>query len=87
MSAGAAQTMINVNRSAEKIVMLGSGNVGIIVSYQLLQAGAEDKAIVEAAPALGGYGVLKAKVRRAGVPFIPHTIARAIGKEEWKLLR
>jgi thioredoxin reductase len=84
MSAGAAQTMINVNRvlPGKKIVMLGSGNVGIIVSYQLLQAGAEVKAIVEAAPALGGYGVHTAKVRRAGVPFYTsHTIARAIGKE------
>jgi len=43
MGAGAAQTMINVNRvlPGEKILMVGSGNVGLIVSYQLLQAGAE----------------------------------------------
>lgn len=82
MGAGAAQTMINVHRvlPGKKIVMLGSGNVGVIVSYQLLQAGAEVMAIVEAAPKLGGYGVHTAKVCRAGVPFYTsHTISRAIG--------
>lgn len=84
MSAGAAQTMINVHRvlPGKKVLMLGSGNVGVIVSYQLLQAGAEVVGIVEAAPLLGGYGVHTAKVRRAGVPFfVSHTISRAIGKE------
>ena len=71
MIAAAAQTMINVNRvlPGRKVVMLGSGNVGIIVAYQLLQAGAEVIAILEAAPKLGGYGVHTAKVARAGVPF------------------
>lgn len=82
MGAGAAQTMINIHRvlPGKKILMLGSGNVGVIVSYQLMQAGAEVAAIVEAAPQLGGYGVHTAKVCRAGVPFYTsHTIARAMG--------
>lgn len=84
MGAGAAQTMINIHRvlPGKKILMLGSGNVGVIVSYQLLQAGAEVSAIVEASPALGGYGVHTAKVCRAGVPFYTsHSISRAIGTE------
>ena len=84
MGAGAAQTMINVNRvlPGKRVVMLGSGNVGVIVSYQLLQAGAEVPAIVEAAPVLGGYGVHTAKVCRAGVPFFTsHTIKKAYGKD------
>lgn len=40
--------MINVNRvlPGRKVVMLGSGNVGVIVAYQLLQAGAEVIAIL-----------------------------------------
>ncbi|HYE82901.1 MAG TPA: NAD(P)/FAD-dependent oxidoreductase [Clostridia bacterium] len=83
MGAGASQTMINVHRvlPGKKVVMLGSGNVGVIVSYQLLQAGAEVMAIVEAAPTLGGYGVHTAKVCRAGVPFYTsHTISKVIGK-------
>ena len=84
MGAGAAQTFINVNRvlPGKKVLMIGSGNVGVIVSYQLMQAGAEVVGIIEAAPKLGGYGVHTAKVRRAGVPFYTrHTIKRAIGKD------
>ncbi len=83
MSAGAAQTMTHVNRvlPGETVVMIGSGNVGVIVSYQLLQAGANVAAIVEAAPKLTGYGVHTAKVRRAGIPFFPsHTVRRVMGE-------
>ena len=85
MGAGAAQTMINVNRvlPGKKVLMVGSGNVGLIVSYQLMQAGAEVVALVEAAPQIGGYGVHAAKIRRAGVPIhISHTIAKAHGTQE-----
>ncbi len=82
MGAGAAQTMVNVNRvlPGERILMLGSGNVGLIVSYQLMQAGAEVVALVEGAPKIGGYGVHAGKIRRAGVPiYTAHTIKRAFG--------
>ena len=85
MGAGAAQTMINVNRvlPGKRVVMVGSGNVGLIVSYQLLQAGAEVVALVEAAPSIGGYGVHAAKIRRAGVPILTgHTVTRAWGEGE-----
>lgn len=77
MGAGAAQTMINVNRvlPGKRILMIGSGNVGLIVSYQLMQAGAEVVALVEAADHIGGYGVHASKIRRAGVPIcISHTV-------------
>ena len=77
MGAGAAQTMINVNRvlPGEKVLMLGAGNVGLIVSYQLMQAGAQVVALVEGAPRIGGYAVHAGKLRRAGVPFyLGHTI-------------
>lgn len=85
MGAGAAQTMINVNRvlPGNRVLMIGSGNVGVIVTYQLMQAGAQVVGIVEAAPKIGAYGVHAAKVRRAGVPFyLGHTIIRAEGKEK-----
>jgi NADPH-dependent 2,4-dienoyl-CoA reductase/sulfur reductase-like enzyme len=85
MGAGAAQTMINVNRvlPGRRVLMLGSGNVGLIVTYQLMQAGAEVVGIVEAANRIGGYGVHAAKVSRAGVPFyLGHTIVRATGDEQ-----
>lgn len=83
MGAGAAQTMINIHRvhPGKRVLMVGSGNVGVIVSYQLLQAGVEVSAIIEAAPRLGGYGVHTAKVRRAGVPFYTsHTVKSVIGE-------
>jgi thioredoxin reductase len=84
IGAGAAQTMINLHGvlPGKKILMIGSGNVGVIVSYQLMQAGAEVAAIVEASPELGGYGVHTAKIRRAGVPFFTsHTVLEAKGKD------
>lgn len=84
MTAGAAQTMVNLHHvlPGHKIVMIGSGNVGLIVSYQLLQAGAEVQAIVEAAPAIGGYGVHANKLKRAGVPFyLSHTVQRVTGTD------
>jgi thioredoxin reductase len=85
MGAGAAQTLVNLRRvlPGRRVVMVGSGNVGLIVSYQLLQAGAEVAAILEAAPRIGGYGVHAAKLRRAGVSIlVSHTIIRAAGENE-----
>jgi len=84
MGAGAAQTMINIHRvlPGKKILMIGSGNVGLIVSYQLLQAGADVIAVIEALQKIGGYGVHASKISRAGVPiYISHTILEAKGQE------
>ena len=84
MGAGAAQTMINVNRvlPGKRVLMVGSGNVGVIVAYQLMQAGADVAAVVEGLPRVGAYGVHAAKIRRAGVPFyLGHTIVEAQGDE------
>ncbi len=82
MGAGAAQTMINVNKvqPGQNIVMLGTGNVGLIVSYQLMQAGCNVVCLVEAAPGIGGYGVHASKISRAGVPiYTKHTIKEVKG--------
>jgi len=87
MGAGAAQTMINVHRvlPGRKFVILGAGNVGLIVAYQLLQAGADVLALVEAAPKIGGYQVHASKIRRAGVPILTaSTIKEAKGDTEVK---
>lgn len=81
VGAGAIQTMINVHRVSvgQRVLMIGSGNVGLIVSYQLLQAGIDVAGIVEAASQLGGYGVHSAKIRRAGVPlYVSHTVVEAV---------
>lgn len=84
MTAGAAQTLINIHRvlPGQRVLMVGAGNVGLIVAYQLLQAGADVVAVVEALPNIGGYWVHASKLRRAGVPIlIHHTIIEARGKE------
>ncbi len=85
IGAGAAQTMANIHgiRPGNRILMVGSGNVGLVVSYQLLQAGCDMVAIIDAAPEIGGYGVHAAKVARYGIPFyLSHTVKEARGKEK-----
>ena len=80
IGAGAAQTMMNLHhiKAGEKILMLGTGNVGLVVSFQLMQAGCEVVALVDAAPRVGGYGVHAAKVARLEVPFyLSHTIVKS----------
>lgn len=84
IGAGAAQTMMNIHRlkPGTRVLMLGSGNVGLVVSFQLIQAGCEVVAVVDAAPRIGGYGVHAAKVARTGVPFyLSHTIVSTDGEE------
>lgn len=85
MGAGAAQTMINYNRvlPGKKVLMIGSGNVGLIVSYQLMQAGAEIVGIVEALPKINGYAVHAAKLAREGVPlYTGYTVVQALADDE-----
>jgi NADPH-dependent 2,4-dienoyl-CoA reductase/sulfur reductase-like enzyme len=80
MTAGAAQTMVNIRRvlPGKRVVMVGGGNVGLIVAYQIMQAGGTIVALVEASPRIGGYRVHLNKLLRAGVPvYTGHTILAA----------
>jgi sarcosine oxidase subunit alpha len=82
--AGAVQTMMNVYGvvPGKRALVVGSGNIGLIVPYQLLQAGVEVAAIVEIMNKVGGYYVHAAKIKRAGVPiYLKHTVIEAKGKE------
>lgn len=82
--AGAVQTLMNVYgiEPGKTILMVGAGNVGLIVSYQLLQAGVNVEAVVEAMPHIGGYHVHAAKIRRCGIPIYTSTsIKKALGTE------
>ncbi len=84
IGAGAAQTMMNLHGTlpGKRVLMLGSGNVGLVVSFQLMQAGCEVVALADAAPRIGGYGVHASKVSRCGVPFyLSHTIVSADGDD------
>lgn len=83
--AGAVQTLMNVAgvKPAERVLMVGAGNIGLIVSYQLMQAGVEVAAVVEGAPRIGGYLVHASKIARAGVPILTgYTVKEAYGKNE-----
>ncbi|WP_208738256.1 NAD(P)/FAD-dependent oxidoreductase [Oceanidesulfovibrio marinus] len=82
IGAGAAQTMANLHgvRPGNDLLMVGCGNVGVVVAYQMLQAGCRVQAMIDASRAIGGYGVHAAKVARTGVPFfLGHTILQAEG--------
>ncbi len=84
MGAGAAQTLMNLHgvQPGRKVLMVGSGNVGLVVGYQLMQAGVKLAAVIDAAPRVGGYGVHAAKVARMGVPFyLSHTVLKAEGTD------
>lgn len=84
IGAGAAQTLMNLHgvQPGSRVLMLGSGNVGLVVSFQLLQAGVQVAAVVDAAPRVGGYGVHAAKLARTGVPFyLSHTVVKAEGED------
>lgn len=82
--AGAVQTLMNQFgvKPQDDLIMIGSGNIGLIVSYQLLQAGINVKAVIEASSKIGGYKVHASKLRRLGVPIYTNkTIKKAIGKD------
>ncbi len=89
MGAGAIQTLMNVYGvlPAKEVIMIGSGNIGLIVSYQLLQAGIKVKALVEASDTIGGYLVHASKLIRHGVPIkTSTTIKKAIGTTQLEAL-
>ena len=84
IGAGAVQTLMNIHRvlPGKRAVMVGAGNVGLIVAYHLMQAGAEVVKVVEAKPKIGGWGVHASKIARFGVPIeTSMTIKRAEGKD------
>ncbi len=83
--AGAFQTLVNRDliRPAEKLFIVGGGNVGLIAGYHALQAGVEVVGLVEALKECGGYKVHKDKLARMGVPiYTSHTILSANGTDK-----
>ena len=68
--AGAFQTLVNRDlvRPAKRVLIVGSGNVGLTGAYHALQAGIEVAGIVELLPKVNGYKVHGDKIVRMGVP-------------------
>jgi thioredoxin reductase/Fe-S-cluster-containing hydrogenase component 2/bacterioferritin-associated ferredoxin len=83
--AGAFQTLVNRDmvRPADRLFVIGGGNVGLIAGYHALQAGIEVVGLCEALPECGGYKVHKDKLVRMGVPIhTSHTVISANGSDE-----
>jgi sarcosine oxidase subunit alpha len=82
--AGAFQTLVNRDlvKAAERLFIVGGGNVGLIAGYHALQAGIQVVGLAEVMPECGGYKVHKDKLVRLGVPlYTSHTIVSANGEE------
>ncbi len=82
--AGAFQTLVNRDliKAADKIFIIGGGNVGLIAGYHAIQAGIEVVGLIEALPQCTGYKVHENKLRRLGVPiYTRHVIISANGKK------
>lgn len=83
--AGAFQTLVNRDlvQCAERLFIIGGGNVGLIGAYHALQAGIDVVGLVEALPRCGGYKVHEDKIKRLGVPvWSSHTVTRIEGHEK-----
>ena len=84
-TAAVFQKMMNQELTllGKKVLTIGAGNIGYLTSYQAYQAGAEIRAIIEAADHEGGFPVQANRVRRLGIPIITgHTLLRAIPNED-----
>jgi sarcosine oxidase subunit alpha len=85
MGAGAAQTLMNVFgiKPADEVLIIGAGNVGVIIAYQAAQAGVKVKAVIDILPKTAAYLVHASKIRRMGIPVLMrHTIREAFGKDK-----
>lgn len=83
--AGAFQTLVNRDlvRAAERVFVVGSGNVGLIAAYHALQASIEVVGICDILAKVSGYKVHADKIERMGVPiYLSHTVLSAEGERE-----
>lgn len=69
-TAAVVQKMMNTEFTllGKNVLTIGAGNIGYLTSYQLMQAGANVKAIIEAQAREGGFPVQANRVRRLGIP-------------------
>jgi thioredoxin reductase len=84
ITAGACQTLLNVYRvlPGDKFLVIGAGNAGLVIAYQIMQAQAEVVAVVEIKEEVTGYKVHKEKITRWGVPvYTGCKVERVYGKE------
>src|SRR6056297_794978 len=85
-TAAVVQKMMNQEFTllGKNVLTVGAGNIGYLTSYQLMQGGANVKAIIEAQPNEGGFPVQANRVRRLGIPVLTSTILiKAIPNENY----
>ncbi len=84
-TAAVIQKMMNTELTllGRNVLTVGAGNIGYLTSYQLTQAGAKVKAIIEAQAHEGGFPVQANRVRRLGIPImLSHMILEALPNEK-----
>ena len=84
-TAAVVQKMMNSELTllGKNVLTIGAGNIGYLTSYQLMQAGAHVKAILEAMPREGGFPVQANRVRRLAIPILTsHMLLKAIPNKE-----
>ncbi|MDR2414819.1 MAG: FAD-dependent oxidoreductase [Odoribacteraceae bacterium] len=71
-TAAVVQKMMNneLTLLGKSVLTVGAGNIGYLTSYQLMQAGATVKAIIEAMPREGGFPVQANRLRRLAIPIL-----------------
>jgi len=85
-TAAVVQKMMNQEFTllGKNILTVGAGNIGYLTSYQLMQAGANVKAIIEAQSSEGGFPVQANRVRRLGIPILTsHILIKAIPNDDY----
>jgi len=85
-TAAVVQKMMNNEFTllGKNILTVGAGNIGYLTSYQLMQAGANVKAIIEAQDKEGGFPVQANRVRRLGIPIMTsHILLKAIPNKDY----
>lgn len=84
-TAAVVQKMMNSEFTllGKNVLTVGAGNIGYLTSYQLMQAGANVKAIIEALPNEGGFPVQANRVRRLGIPVMTsHILIKALPNKD-----
>ncbi len=82
--AGGVQTLMHIYgvKPGNRALIVGTGNVGLIIDYQLYQAGVEVEALVDIRQEIGGYLVHASKLTRLGVSILlGHTITEVHGED------
>ena len=85
--AGGFQTLMNSQGvlPGENVLVVGAGNIGLIVAYQIMQSGGKVVAVAEMRDKIAGYQVHAAKIKRMGVPILlSHIVKNVTGKGKVK---